>query len=68
MLKSTDAKTTIYMQRMLGHELVHMWFGNLVTPTSWMNVWLSEGMAVFLANKAAKLVRKRSRITCEKLV
>ncbi|XP_046329415.2 aminopeptidase N-like [Haliotis rufescens] len=32
---------------LLGHEVCHQWFGNLVTPTTWRWVWLSEGFAVF---------------------
>jgi aminopeptidase N len=29
------------------HELAHQFFGDLVTPARWRDVWLSEGMAVF---------------------
>jgi len=31
----------------VAHELAHQWYGNLVTPARWRDVWLSEGMAVF---------------------
>ena len=31
------------------HELAHMWFGNLVTPLWWDDLWLKEGMAEFMA-------------------
>jgi aminopeptidase N len=31
----------------VAHELAHQFFGNLVTPARWRDLWLSEGMAVF---------------------
>ncbi|GAA2176566.1 hypothetical protein GCM10009846_30870 [Agrococcus versicolor] len=27
------------------HELVHQWYGNNVSPTTWTDIWIAEGMA-----------------------
>jgi aminopeptidase N len=32
----------------LEHEMVHQWYGDLVTPTDWRDVWMNEGMTMFL--------------------
>ncbi len=30
------------------HELVHQWYGDQVTPADWRDVWMNEGMAMYL--------------------
>src|SRR4029079_2520764 len=31
------------------HELAHQWYGDEVTPDDWSDLWMSEGMATYLA-------------------
>jgi len=49
-ITSQSAKERIC--EVIAHELVHMWFGNLVTMKWWDDLWLNESFATYLAYKA----------------
>ncbi|GLC41460.1 hypothetical protein PLESTM_001198200 [Pleodorina starrii] len=45
---SGDATAEISVASTVGHEILHQWFGDLVTMAQWGELWLAEGFAVYL--------------------
>ncbi len=49
--ETATPRTKYYMQSVMAHELAHMWFGNLVTPDWWDELWLNESFATWMASR-----------------
>jgi len=45
--QSTSALGEQRICEVTAHEIVHQWFGNLVTPVDWKYLWLNESFATY---------------------
>lgn len=38
----------VLSKKVIVHEMVHQWYGNQVSPTDWRDVWMNEGITMYL--------------------
>ena len=49
------------------HELAHQWFGDLVTPHWWDDIWLNESFATWMSSKISNTVKPDEEFGRERL-
>tara|TARA_B100001250_G_scaffold414475_1_gene453106 strand:- start:3069 stop:5552 length:2484 start_codon:yes stop_codon:yes gene_type:complete len=45
------AHPDVSSEGLVAHELIHQWFGDMITTRNWAHAWLNEGFATFFSRK-----------------
>ncbi|HWS41202.1 MAG TPA: M1 family metallopeptidase, partial [Arenimonas sp.] len=53
---------------LIAHELAHSWSGNLVTNSSWKDMWLNEGFTSYVENRIVEEVYGREQAEMEQVI
>jgi aminopeptidase N/puromycin-sensitive aminopeptidase len=60
--KTASVGTKKEVAIVIAHEMSHQWFGDLVTMQWWDNLWLNEGFATWMENKAVAIMHPEWKI------
>lgn len=53
---------------LVAHELAHSWSGNLVTNSSWKDIWLNEGFTSYVEGRIVEAVYGREQAEMEDVI
>ena len=65
--KITSEENKRWIYETIAHEMSHQWFGDLVTMRWWDNLWLNEGFASWMQEKATNHFHPEWRVWLDTL-